>query len=165
MPHKHEMLTRFVDALQMRGATEISEVSRSETSLAQLYMRLPGRFPRLFEQFLISYAWSEMELEWLRLLPNSTSADLTEFSNEVFKDKRSADILIAGGFLQFGRGRDISYDPVCFDTRRQRHGGDCPVVQIDHEEVICRSRIHIVSELAPSFGDLVLRITALEQEE
>jgi len=34
------------------------------------------------------------------------------------------------------------------------------IVKIDHEEILCNNRIKIVSELAPSFLDLVLQSLA-----
>jgi hypothetical protein len=69
--------------------------------------------------------------------------------------------LIPAGFIQFGKGPDVDYDPVCFDIRART--GDCRIVKIDHEEILCNNRIKVVAELAPSFEKLVL--TTIEQVE
>jgi hypothetical protein len=62
--------------------------------------------------------------------------------------------LSTGEFVQFGRGPD-DYDPVCFDLRDRGADGDCRVVKFDHEDILIRERLTIVSELAPSFRRLV----------
>jgi hypothetical protein len=49
----------------------------------------------------------------------------------------------------------VVYDPVCFDLRRRSSTGDCPIVKIDHEQILCNWRIKKVGELAPSFRKLV----------
>jgi hypothetical protein len=64
--------------------------------------------------------------------------------------------LVPAGFLQFGKGADIDYDPVCFDIKTRKQEGDCRIVKIDHEEILCNDRVKVVAELAPSFYQLVL---------
>jgi hypothetical protein len=65
--------------------------------------------------------------------------------------------LIPAGLIQFGKGPDLDYDPVCFDIKTRKQGGDCRIVKIDHEEILCNNRIKVVAELAPSFYQLVLQ--------
>ncbi len=71
------------------------------------------------------------------------------------RDKGLWDALIAAGFLQFGRGADIDYDPVCFDISSRNKNRDMRVVKIDHEEILCNYRVKVVAEMAPSFFDLL----------
>jgi hypothetical protein len=52
----------------------------------------------------------------------------------------------------------MDYDSVCFDTSSRKKNRDCRVVRIDHEEILCNSRIQLVAEVAPSFKELVLRM-------
>lgn len=52
-----------------------------------------------------------------------------------------------------------NYDPVCFDCNL---GATEPrLVQLDHEAILCNSRIQVVREIAPSFierdGSVTLR--------
>ncbi len=131
---------------------------RSETdasSLEMLYTKLPARFPPLFERLLLTYRWAEVDLETYRLLPNPPGPDLEGFLGQMTRDKGLWDALIAAGFLQFGRGADIDYDPVCFDISSRNKNRDMRVVKIDHEEILCNYRVKVVAEMAPSFFDLL----------
>jgi len=74
----------------------------------------------------------------------------------VRKDRGLWETLAPQRYFPFGQGGCQSYDPVCFDLRHRLSDGDCPVVGIDHEEILCNYRIKVVFELAPSFRDLVL---------
>ena len=62
---------------------------------------------------------------------------------------------IASGYIQFGKGPDLDYDPVSFDLKSRNKNGDYRIVKIDHEEILCNNRITLVAELAPSFEHLV----------
>ena len=69
--------------------------------------------------------------------------------------------LVPNGYLQFGKAPDLNYDPVCFDFNRRLRDGDCRIVPIDHEEILCNQRLKEVSEIAPSFRQLVLQTIEL----
>jgi len=75
---------------------------------------------------------------------------------EDMKDKGLWETLIPNGYLQFGKGPDMDYDPVCFDIS-SRKNRDYRIVKIDHEDILCNSRIKVVAEIAPSFRALVLQ--------
>jgi hypothetical protein len=131
---------------------------RSETdasSLEMLYAKLPARFPPLFERLLLTYRWAEVDLETFKLLPNPPGPDLKEFLGEMTRDKGLWDALIPAGFLQFGRGPDIDYDPVCFDISSRKKNRDMRIVKIDHEEILCNYKVKVVAQLAPSFFELL----------
>ena len=51
----------------------------------------------------------------------------------------------------------MDYDPVCFDLSSRKKGGEYRIIKIDHEEILCNDRLRIVSELAPTFEQLVLK--------
>jgi len=51
----------------------------------------------------------------------------------------------------------MDYDPVCFDIKSRKKNGECRIVKIDHEEILCNNRVKLVAELAPSFRELVIR--------
>jgi hypothetical protein len=137
---------------------------RSETrasSLEPIYAKLPARFPLLFERLLLTYRWAEVDLQAYRLLPNPFSDDLDGFFQQMTGDKRLWESLIPAGFIQFGRGPDIDYDPVCFDIGSRKNNREMRVVKIDHEEILCNDRIRVVAELAPSFEALAQDTIAL----
>lgn len=124
--------------------------------LEPLYAILPGHFPPLYKQLVLSYRWPQVALPMLDLLANPLAAGLEELLEHIQADKGLWDELAPSGYIQFGRGAGGSYDPVCFDTRQRRQDGDCRVVQIDHEEILCNYRIKEVAELADSFRSIVL---------
>jgi hypothetical protein len=65
--------------------------------------------------------------------------------------------LIPGGYIQFGKGPDLDFDPVCFDIRSRTKNKEYRIVKIDHEEILCNNRVKVVAEIAPSFKELVLK--------
>lgn len=133
----------------------------ASTQLEEVYAKLPARFPRLFELMVLSYRWAEIDLGTYTLLANPPGPDLDEFFRQISKDQGLWEALIPAGFLQFGKGPDLDYDPVCFDIKTRKQGGDCRIVKIDHEEILCNNRVKVVAELAPSFYQLVLQTIEL----
>jgi hypothetical protein len=133
--------------------------------LDAIYAELPNqfRFPRLFEQLLLSYRWAEVDLGTYRLLANPPGDDLNGFFQKMTHPDLW-DALTSAGLIPFGKGPDVDYDPVCFDIKSQKQGGDCRIVKMDHEEILCNNRIKVVAELAPSFYQLVLQTIALAEK-
>lgn len=125
--------------------------------LDPLYAKLPARFPPLYEALVLSYRWAEVDLQSFRLLANPAGPDLSRLFAEIARDKGLWESLIPSGYIQFGKGPDMDYDPVCFDIKARTKSKDCRIVKIDHEEILCNSRVKVVAELAPSFEELVLQ--------
>ncbi|MFN7988647.1 MAG: hypothetical protein U0529_14320 [Thermoanaerobaculia bacterium] len=124
-------------------------------ALDSLYRRVPARLPSLYERLITSYRWAEVEVGPCALLANPPGPGLTGLLAQFFRDPGLTDVLHPRGYIPFARGAGGNYDPVCFATQRGVAGNDAPVVQLDHEEVLCSGRIRVVSELAPSFRALV----------
>ncbi len=74
--------------------------------LDEIYAELPNqfRFPRLFEQLLLSYRWAEVDLDTYRLLANPPGHDVNGFFQQMTNDPFLWDALLPAGFLQFGKG-------------------------------------------------------------
>jgi hypothetical protein len=123
--------------------------------LDPLYANLPARFPPLYEELVLSYRWAEVDLQTFRLLANPPGADLSGLLAEIERDKGLTESLIPAGYIKFGKGPDVDYDPVCFDLKSRAKGKDYRIVKIDHEEILCNYRVKVVTELAPSFEQLV----------
>lgn len=123
--------------------------------LEPLYSKLPGRFPHLFESLVLTYRWTEVDLESYRLLPNPPGEDLGGLFATMSRDPFMWKCLIEAGYIRFAMGPDIDYDPVCFDIGARKKNRDYPIVKIDHEEILCNNRVKVVTELAPSFQQLV----------
>jgi len=133
------------------------KVQTDLSQLEPLLAKLPARFPPLFEQLVLSYRWAEVDLQLLRLLPNPLGTDLRGLLSEMTKDPALWENLLASGYIQFGRGTDMDYDPVCFNIRSRTRDRDYKIVKIDHEEILCNNRVKVVAELAPSFRQLILQ--------
>ncbi|MFZ3330571.1 MAG: hypothetical protein WA197_08075 [Candidatus Acidiferrales bacterium] len=125
--------------------------------LEPIYSKLPARFPPLFEQFVLSYRWAEVDLKLCRLLPNPPGMSLDGLLKEMSRDPAIWSALLPAGYIQFGKGPDMDYDPVCFDIGSGNRNRDYKIVKIDHEEILCDYRVKIVSQLAPSFESFVLQ--------
>jgi hypothetical protein len=132
-------------------------VTAEPAQLEPIYAKLPARFPPVFEQLLLSYRWDEVDLGLFRLLPNPPGPDLNGFLQEMSRDPAIWKALLPAGFMQFGKGPDTNYDPVCFDISSRKKNREFKIVRIDHEEILCNDRVKVVEEVAPTFRDLLLR--------
>jgi hypothetical protein len=134
-----------------------AQFTAAKADLEPIYSQLPGQFPRLYEELVLSYRWAEVDLEIFTLLANPPGSGLTGLLHEISKDPVLWISLREAGYVQFGKGPDLDYDPVCFDIKSgMGKGTDYRIVKIDHEEILCHGRVKIVGELAPSFEKLAL---------
>ena len=113
-------------------------------------------FPPLFERLVLSYRWAEVDLGSYRLVANPPGTGLDALLPEMSKDPIIWNCLLEAGYIQFGKGPDIDYDPVCFDISARTKNNDCKIVKIDHEQILCNNRVETVAELAPTFEQLML---------
>jgi hypothetical protein len=126
------------------------------STLEFLHSKLPARFPPLFERFLLTYRWAEIHLDRYTIMANA-GPNLEGFFKAISGDAGLWESLIPAGYIRFGKGPDIDYDPVCFDMNSRKKNREMRVVKIDHEEILCNYRIKVVAELASSFEALVLQ--------
>jgi len=132
-------------------------VSTEFSSLEPVYSSLPAPFPPLFERLVLSYRWAEVDLQSYRLLANPPGPGLSALLRQMSNDPTMWRCLWEAGYVQFGKGPDVDYDPVCFDISSRTKNKDYRIVKIDHEEILCNDRVEIVAELASSFEQLMLR--------
>ena len=133
------------------------KVNTAPTQLEAIYAKLPAPFPPTFEQLVLSYRWAEVDLGTYRLVANPPGPDLSGLGAEICRDEFMWKHLIRNGYVRFGKGPDMDYDPVCFDISSRRKNKDCKIVKLDHEQILCNERIEIVAELAPGFEELMLQ--------
>lgn len=134
-----------------------AKISTDPRLLDPLYAKLPAPFPPLYEQLVLSYRWAEVDLQSFRLLANPPGVDLGGLLAKIEQDKGLTESLIPAGYIKFGKGPDIDYDPVCFDIKSRTKRKDYRIVKIDHEEILCNHRVKVVTELAPSFEQLMIQ--------
>lgn len=131
-------------------------VQTSPNVLKTFYETVPGPLPPLYERLILTYHWGEVDLDRYRLLPNFPPP-LDGLIKVMKADAVLFRVLSSNGFVQFGRGPDIDYDPVCFDLNARAADGDCAIVKLDHEEILIRERIRVVAKVADTFRQLVLQ--------
>ena len=142
--------------------TQTSELAELYAGL-QFYGFNSTCFPPLYENLILSFHWAQVDLDCYSLLANETGKDFLPLFMTLQKDRGLYDTLLPNGYFKFARGADSNYDPVCFDFRHRQKNGDCRIVRIDHEEILCKRRIEEVEELAPNF--LVLMLNTLSRAE
>ena len=106
---------------------------------------------------MLSYRRAEVDLQLYRLLANPPSPGLGGLLHEISQGSTLWNCLLKAGYIQFGKGPDVDYDPVCFDISSRTKNADFRIVKIDHEQILCYDRIKIAAEMAPSFEALMLR--------
>ncbi len=132
------------------------KVETESSSLDLIYSTLPRRFPPLFERLVLSYRWAEVDLGPYRLIANPPGSGLDALLHQMSKDPIIWNCLLEAGYMQFGKGPDSDYDPICFDTSARTENDDYKIVKVAHEQILCNNRVEIVAELAPSFEQLML---------
>ncbi len=66
-----------------------------------------------------------------------------------------SELLIPAGYVQIGRLDTGDFDAICFDLNRKAQNREYPIVQVDHEDILCNSKVRVAGELWPSFVQLV----------
>lgn len=130
-------------------------VATDASALDSTHSKLPAPMPKLFERLLLNFRWAEVDLGLYRLTANPPGKDLSGWLAEVSRDKFLWTFLLRSGYIPFGKGPDMDYDQICFETKKRKRGDECRIVKIDHEQVLVFERIKIVRELAPNFRSLV----------
>jgi hypothetical protein len=92
--------------------------------------------PALFERLVLSYRWAEVDLRSYRLLANPPGRGLEALLEGMSSDRILWKYLLEAGYIRFGMGADIDYDPICFDVNSRKKNRDCRIVKIDHEEIL-----------------------------
>ncbi len=114
--------------------------------------RMDVMLPPSFRSLVTRYVFPRFEVDALRLEANTPEGVPGEFRH---LDPSFEKVLVPRGYIPFARPVTGSYDPICFDTRRQRGGGECAVVRIEHESVLSHGVIGEMEDVVPSFATLV----------
>jgi len=123
--------------------------------LEPIYAALPARFPPLYEKLVLSYRWAEVHLDSHTLFPNPPGPDLSGLLRAMLRDPAMCGALLPAGYIQFAKGADMDYDAVCFDLSSRKKNRDYKIVKVDQEEILCNNRVKVVTEVAPSFEQLM----------
>ncbi len=180
MDEAKTLIERFVATLNERGLEPLSDVEvplelrtkevndgwaewkicpgGPNSWVATLEAKLPLRLPSLYRELITNYRFAEFEVGPVMFLANTGAPVWHELTDVIFRDKHLYPTLLERGLIQFGKVAGGGYDPICFDLARPV-GGDAPMVQLDHEDVLIRNQIRVVSEIAPTFKRFVEQVT------
>jgi hypothetical protein len=126
--------------------------------VAEVEKKIYGPFPRSFKSLISRYIFPTFELGPILFLANTPEGlafSLHELRTGIFKDKVLSEALRQNSYIQFGRQAGGCYDPICFAAQRSSQSNEYPIVQIDHEGILIKSKIIIVKEIAESFVDFI----------
>jgi len=110
-------------------------------------------FPPSFQYFLMNYSFPLFDCGPITFFANTGADVYWELDTKLFLDPNMSPHLLRAGFLQIGQWFIGHYDPICFDCNSRTV--EYRIVQLDHEEILCNSRVTLVKEIAPSFPDLL----------
>jgi hypothetical protein len=121
--------------------------------LDSLYANLPARFPPLYEQLVLTYRWANVDLKTYGLLGNPLEPDLSGLLDKMLKDKFLSACLLKNGFIPFGKGPDIDYDPVCFDLKSRRKNREFTIVRSITKKFSVTSESRLLPSLHPPLSN------------
>lgn len=124
------------------------------SALVPLSQKLPGRLPVLYEQLVLHWRWLEVDLGSLILFANPPGPGLAGLEATLFRDGVLTGTLLPAGYVPFGRST-INYDPICFDLNRTYADSDCPILQFEHEALLCHAKIGDQQQRWSSFRELM----------
>jgi hypothetical protein len=137
-------------------------IATGRDQLEALYHKVPGPFPALYERLVLSYRWLDVFLRTAMLLGNPPGPTLDGLAGAILRDPVLTNTLLPAGLIPFGRVSDGGYDPMCFDLNARKKD-DCPIIQVEHESVLCHDRIGKTCLRYPSFRELACETIDLAQ--
>jgi hypothetical protein len=132
--------------------------------LENLYRKVLGPFPALYEQLVLTHRWLEVHLGTVMLLPNPPGPTLDGLAGAILGDPVLIATLLPAGLIPFGKVSGGGYDPMCFDLNASKRG-DCPIIQVEHESILCHDRIGQTWQRYPSFRELVCETIDLAESK
>ncbi len=128
------------------------------TWVEEIEQKISKPLPRSYKSFVSRYIFPCFEISSVSFLANTPEGlvfKLDELRTGIFEDKILSDFLFRNSYIQFARPSGGGYDPICFDANRTTKKNEYPIVQVDHEGILIKSRIVIVAKIAPSFEEFI----------
>lgn len=150
----HELIDRFVKVVDP-SATLFRPIE-SAPWIDALEQRIPRRLPVSYRSLVTRYAFSSFDTGGIHFFANTGAQSPDELPVAIFTDRNIANVTLAANFIQFARPEDGSYDPICFDARRNVNNREYAIVRLDHEEILCRNRAGSPVKIADSFYRFIL---------
>lgn len=123
--------------------------------IAPIEATLHRALPPSYRSLVTRYIFPAFEVDSLTLLANTGRTLYNEMSMAMLHDKALSYTLIQNGYAQFARPGTGDSDPVCFDFTRSAASGECPIVRVNHHDLVATSTITVMQEIAPSFARFI----------
>ncbi len=123
---------------------------------------LQRKLPPSYRSLVTRYIFPAFDVGDLTLLANTGRTLYHEMGMAMIHDRVLSEVLLKNGYAQFARPSSGEVDPIGFDFNRTTSDGECPIVRINHADIVAYTKITIMAEIAPSFSLLVH--TYLQQE-
>jgi hypothetical protein len=147
-----KLIESFAAKVKDHGVPVRKEDNKSRFELFE--RKLPKRLPQSFASILSRYSFPAFDVLGITLF--AWDSDLNPYIQEASAAKDSlSEFLIPAGFVQIGRTDTGGFDAICFDWNKPVQNREYRIVQVDHEDILCNSKVRVVSELWPSFIKLV----------
>jgi len=130
----------------------------SVTWIADFESRLPAQLAPSFKSLVNRYIFPPFEAGGLWFFGNTPEGlkfTAHELRCGVFQDQPLSSCLFKNGYIQFARPAGGSYDPICFNVQARNHQGEYLIQRLDHEDVLCNSRIRVVNTVGKSFYEFL----------
>jgi len=128
-----------------------------------LEQRTGHEFPLAYRSLITRYIFPRFEAGNILFFANTPEGtDCYELRERIFCDETLHYVLSNAGYIQFGNPDpgSVNYDAACFDMNHYSNG-DCPIVTMDHEYILCDGIIDEVDQIAPSFYDYLKSIVEM----
>jgi hypothetical protein len=123
--------------------------AENEQRITAIEQRIRRKYPPSFRSLLTLYSYPAFEAGRIMFFANTGERMFWEYSSQVFTDEGMMEFLLDKGFIYFGHPFFYNHNPVCFDLRNGLP--EPPIVNVDHEEILCNKRLRIVEQTAESF--------------
>jgi hypothetical protein len=152
MPTTDDLIDSFAAMVKDRGVPIRAENNASRFKV--FAEKLPRRMPQSFESFLSRYSFPAFDVLGITLF--GWDSDSNKYFVEASTPNNSlSELLIPAGYVQIGRPDTGDFDAICFDLSRQPKNREYRIVQVDHEDILCNSKVRVTAELWSSFMKLV----------
>jgi hypothetical protein len=135
---------------------------RKENNQARLEAfeaKLPRRLPTSFASFLSRFSFPAFDVLGISLFGWESNSN--SYTEEACAAKGSlSELLLPAGYVQIGRPDTGDFDAICFDLNDQNQNREYRIVQVDHEDILCNSRVRVSGERWRSFTKLVESATS-----
>jgi hypothetical protein len=147
-----KLIESFASMVKDRGVPIREEENGSRLRIFE--EKLPKRLPQSFESFLSRYSFPAFDVLGISFF--GWDSDSNGYIGEASAAKGSlSELLIPAGYVQIGRPDTGNFDVICFDFNRKSQNREYPIVQVDHEGILCNWKVRVSGERWPSFIKLV----------